>query len=159
MTLRLYSLCVLLAVVALTAMGAPGPKVNTLDGTWGWAPDSTVAYAASVKLSGALGPRDQIRYTLYKDNLAAGEARTTVTDTTFSFVAPAYSATSLYKVCARVFRADSPSGPFKCAERAFTRGPAPEPPAPVVDSVTITPAQVSLAPGGTVQFQAAVFSH
>ena len=136
----------------------PKPKVSDIDGAWGWAPDSTIAYAARVFLSGPLGPRDVIRYTTYKDGVLMHDVRTTRTDTTFSFPAPAYDSTSAYKVFARAFRGTSPSGAFQGDSTTFTRGPAPEPPAPVVDSVRVVPSQVSLGAGGKQQFTAAVFS-
>jgi hypothetical protein len=161
-TFRIYSLCVICAVAALAlfTMGAAAPKptVSSHAGTGGWAPDSSVAYRAQVSLSGPLGKNDLIRYTKYRDNVLVGEARTRATDTTFAFVAPAYDSTSAYRLCARVFRGDSASGGFKCAEQAFTRGPAPEEPPPVVDSIVVSPAQVSLTAGKTQQFQAVVFS-
>ena len=142
----------ILAALGLMAF-APKPKVNALGGAFRWAPDSTVAYDAKVALSGPLGRNDLIRYTLSLNGGASAElARTTATDTTFTFAAPAYGTTIAYKVCARVFRGESASGGFKCAEASFTRGPAPEPPAPVVDSVWITPASVSMSVGGSVQF-------
>jgi hypothetical protein len=150
----------LLILGALCLMAfAPKPKVTALGGTFRWAPDSTVAYDAKVFLSGPLGRNDLIRYTLSLNGGTSVElARTTATDTTFTFAAPAYSTTIAYKVCARVFRGDASSGGFKCAEASFTRGPAPEPPAPVVDSVVVTPRAVSLSVGSLQQFRAAVFS-
>jgi hypothetical protein len=151
----------LLILGALCLMAfAPKPTVTTLGGAFRWAPDSTLAYDAKVFLSGPLGKNDLIRYTLSLNGGTSTElARTTATDTTFTVAAPAYSTTTLYKICARVFRGESASGGFKCAEQAFTRGPAPEPPAPVVDSISVEPKKATLSVGATQQFRAAVFSH
>ena len=157
--IKLLCLACAVAVVLLAGFATPKPTVRTLYGTWGWTADSSVAYRARVFLSGPLGRNDVIRYTLSLNNGASTElARTQTIDTTFTFAAPDYEQTIVYKVCARVFRGESASGGFKCAEQSVTRGPPPEPPAPVVDSVTITPAQVSLGLGKTQQFRAAVFS-
>ena len=154
---KILTLACLVASLGLYGFAGPKPKVNALDGAFRWGPDSTVAYDAKVYLSGVLGRNDLIRYTLSLNGGASVElARTTVTDTTFTFAAPAYDATIVYKVCARVFRGESASGGFKCAEQSFTRGPAPEPPPPVVDSVVVTPAKVSLSVGGAQQFTATV---
>jgi hypothetical protein len=57
-------------------------------------------------------------------------------------------------IFARVFRGTQPSGGFKGDSATFTRGPAPEIPAPVVDSVFVTPASATVGVTGSVQFLA-----
>jgi hypothetical protein len=146
--------------VAALAFLAPKPAVRDLTGIWSRrAPDSAIAYRATVKLSGPLGPRDSVRYTQYRDGVLIAAPRTKTLDTTFTWAAPGYDSTVKVSVYARVFRGSQPSGGFKGDSTTYTRGPAPEPPAPVVDSMKITPASATLAPGGSLKFSAATFSH
>jgi hypothetical protein len=145
--------------IAVLAFLAPGPKVNALAGVFGYGPDSTIAYRARVVLSGPLGLRDSVRYTQYRDGVLIAAPRTKTLDTTFTWAAPGYDSTVKVSIYARVFRGTSPSGGFKGDSASYTRGPAPEIPAPVVDSVKIAPEQVSLGLGGKQQFTAVVSSH
>jgi hypothetical protein len=149
----------LVATIALYGFSPPGPKVTALGGAFS-APDSTIAYHARVVLSGPLGPRDSVRYTQYRDGILVAAPRTKTLDTTFTWAAPGYDSTVKVSIFARVFRGTQPSGGFKGDSATFTRGPAPEIPAPVVDTVLLAPpGPVSLAPGGSVQFTAVVSSH
>jgi hypothetical protein len=143
--------------VAALLFLAPGPKVNALAGAFS-APDSTISYHARVVLSGPLGPRDSVRYTQYRDGVLIAAPRTKTLETTVTWAAPGYDSTVKVSIFARVFRGTQPSGGFKGDSASFTRGPAPEPPAPVVDSVKIAPEQVSLGLGGKQQFTAVAFS-
>jgi hypothetical protein len=136
----------------------PGPKVTALGGAFA-APDSTISYRARVVLSGPLGPRDSVRYTQYRDGILVASPRTKTLDTTFTWAAPGYDSTVKVSIFARVFRGTQPSGGFKGDSATYTRGPAPEIPAPVVDSVFVTPASAAIGLGGSLQFRAVVFSH
>jgi hypothetical protein len=149
--------CCLVATIALYGFAAPGPKVTALGGAFA-APDSTISYHARVVLSGPLGPRDSVRYTQYRDGVLIAAPRTKTLDTTFTWPAPAYDSTVKVSIFARVFRGTTASGPFKGDSATYTRGPAPEIPAPVVDSVQIIPASATVGLGGSVQFQAVVSS-
>jgi hypothetical protein len=151
--------CCLVATIALYGFAAPGPKVTAIAGPFAWAPDSTIAYRARVVLSGPLGLRDSVRYTQYRDGILVAAPRTKNLDTTFTWAAPGYDSTVKVAIFARVFRGTNPSGGFKGDSASYTRGPAPEIPAPVVDTVVLSPpGPVSLGPGGSVQFTAVVFS-
>jgi hypothetical protein len=144
---------------AALAYLAPKSKVAGVGAVFAVAPDSTVSATITVRVRGTLKVGDQIRYKVRKDSI----------DTVFNKVAPpfslsatglpapAYGATSCYTPSARVVYANgTQSGEVAGAPWCYTR---PAEPGAEIDSVTITPSEVSLGLGKTQQFTAAVFSH
>lgn len=140
-------------VAAFTLMAfAPKPRLRTVSASFAIAPDSSVTATATVAVSGTLQAGDSIRYKFLKDgvvvlNRLAGLAYTA------SLPAPAYGQTSTYNVCVRVAYAAGTQSAEKCGTTPWTYSrPEPPPPPATIDSVWITPASVTVAPGGTVQF-------
>jgi hypothetical protein len=149
----------LVATLALYGFAPPKPRVEALAASFAIAPDSTVTATAAVSIRGTLQPGDLIRYKFSKDGVVVVNVTKPDLAYTASLPAPAYGATSCYTVASRVVY---PSG-LQSAEKlsapwCYTRPALPDPPAEI-DSVTITPAQVTLAPGGSVQFAVVVSSH
>lgn len=151
-----YTLLALIAL-CLVAFAPPKPHVKKLGASFRIAPDSTVLVDVSVTVTGKLRSTDRIRYNFFKDGTLVAsrdEAGTSVAGQTMA--APAYGQTSDYWVTVRLVENGvvSPAS-VKSNVWTYTRPALPDP-APVIDSVRITPATVSLAPGGSVQFASVV---
>ena len=136
-------------------VGAPRPKVAKLGASFVIAPDSTVNATATVSMTGTLQAGDSIRYKFLKDGVVIVNKSSVATTMQANMPAPAYGASSSYTVTANVTRAGSNVGPVVTSPAwVYTR---PAAPVPTIDSVRITPASATVAPGATVQFTATAY--
>ncbi len=149
-------LAALLALLCLVAWAPAKPKVRTM-GLSLTAPDSSVVVTATAYLSGPLQAPDSIRWTVYRNDSLQVAPVVKEAVQTFTLGAPAYGATAVYKVCARVFRGTVASGNFQCASKSYTRPTPPLPPPPTVDSMTIDPRSLTLRPGQSVSLMATIY--
>jgi hypothetical protein len=159
-TVRTFLLAVgcAVAVVVLMAAAPPRPKIAAVGASFVVAPDSTVTATVAVSVRGTLQPGDMIRYKVKRDGVfIANELGSPPSRTFASLPAPAYGATSVYHGCARVQYANGSQGLELCSTTgwSYTRPMPPEPPAEV-ESVEITPASFSSAPGQATLLTATV---
>jgi hypothetical protein len=151
--------CCLVATLALYGFAPPRPRVEALAASYTIAPDSTVTATASVTIRGTLQPGDLIRYKFAQDGVVVVNLTRPEMTYTQALPAPAYGATSCYTVASRVVYTNGTQSAEKTsAPWCYTRPALPEPPAEI-DSVTITPASVSMSPAGVQQFCALIYMH
>ena len=155
MRYKYLMLALTLACLPAFAVGRPRPKIGTVGASFLVAPDSTVNATATVSMTGTLQPGDSIRYKFLKDGVVLLNKSSVATTMQANMPAPAYGASSSYTASAQITRAGSNVGPVVTSPAwVYTR---PAAPVPTIDSVRITPASATLAPGGTLQFTATAY--
>jgi hypothetical protein len=150
------ALFTLFSYVAAVGYMAPKPRVSLAQPLQ--LTDSTAAFTVTVKLSSGLRAGDSVKVNWWKNGAflwgKAPYAQTTITDTL-----PAKCGTvSTFQARVRmVYGATMDSRTASSNTVTYTAPACPEP-VPTIDSVVVTPAQVSLTAGQTQQFTAATFS-
>ncbi len=154
---KLAALVALLAIAALAAFTPTKPRAKLVGfgASFAIAPDSTVTATASVAMTGTLLAGDSIRYKFMKDGVVLLNKQSVLLTMGATMPAPAYGASSSYTVSAQVTRSSVNAGVVVVsAPWVYTR---PAAPLPVIDSVRISPASVTLTPGQTATVTVRVF--
>ena len=155
--LRTTKILLLVCLIAAVTGFAYRTNVKGVAASFRIGPDSNVVATATVSLTRPLKAGDAIRYKFYRDGVVVLNEvppGAPLTYTASNLPAPAYGATACYHVGARIIYANgSQSGEKPSEPWCYTRPVPPEPPAEI-EGVTITPAEVALGAGGTVQFTA-----